>query len=44
MNQGFDIMLPKQKEEERDFYNEIRVKLFGKEFKITFQITNKNDD
>ena len=45
MNKGFDIMLPQPKEvQEDDFYNEIRVSLFGKEIKITLQITDRRKD
>ncbi len=45
MNKGFDIMLPQPKEvKEDDFYNEIRVSLFGKEIKITLQITDRRKD
>ena len=45
MNKGFDIMLPQPKEvEEEDFYNEIKVSLFGKEIRITLQITDRRQD
>ena len=46
MNKGFDIMLPKEKEDTptEDFYNQIRITLFGKEIKITIQIANRGQD
>ena len=45
MNRGFDIMLPKEKEvPEENFYNQIRIALFGKEIKITIQIANRTQD
>ena len=45
MNKGFEMMLPKAKEEpQEDFYNQIRISLFGKEIRITIQIADRGQD
>ena len=45
MNKGFEMMLPKDKEvNQEDFYNQIRISLFGKEIRITIQIKDRRHD
>jgi len=46
MDKGFELMLPRKKEEEHHnfiFNNKIQFSIFGKEFSLSFNIKNKQE-
>ncbi len=41
MDRGFELMIPKAKEEKAQFDHQIKFTLFGREFMLSFKVNRK---